>query len=100
MRISDWSSDVCSSDLNLATRGSRLVADSADDFDVTVRAMARILGTVHADRERIPSMFDAVGAFFDMLGAGMRLPGPDGKKLTALKGFITVDLCIDRKRVV
>src|SRR3546814_1168189 len=86
MRISDWSSDVCSSDLNLATRGSRLVADSADDFDVTVRAMARILGTVHADRERIPSMFDAVGAFFDMLGAGMRLPGPDGKKLTALKG--------------
>src|SRR3546814_14600368 len=39
-------------------------------------------------------MFDAVGAFFDMLGAGMRLPGPDGKKLTALKGFITVDLCM------
>lgn len=78
----------------LATRGTHLVADSADDFDVTVRAMARILRTVHADRERIPSMFDAVGAFFDMLGAGMRLPGPDGKKLTALKGFITVDLCM------
>lgn len=78
----------------LATRGTRLVADSADDFDVTVAAMARILRTVHADRERIPSMFDAVGAFFDMLGAGMRLPGPDGKKLTALKGFITVDLCM------
>src|SRR3546814_20090926 len=56
--------------------------------------MARMLGTDHADRERIPSMFDAVGAFFDMLGAGMRLPGPDGKKLTALKGFITVDLCM------
>lgn len=78
----------------LATRGARLIADSADDFDVTVRAMARILRTVHADRERIPSMFDAVGAFFDMLGAGMRLPGPDGKKLTALKGFVTVDLCL------
>ena len=78
----------------LATRGTQLVSDSADDFDVTVRAMARILRTVHADRERIPSMFDAVGAFFDMLGAGMRLPGPDGKKLTALKGFITVDLCL------
>ncbi len=78
----------------LASRGTQLIADSADDFDVTVRAMARILRTVHADRERIPSMFDAVGAFFDMLGAGMRLPGPDGKKLTALKGFITVDLCM------
>ena len=79
---------------HLATRGTHLVTDSAGDFDVTVRAMARILRTVHADRDRIPSMFDAVGAFFDMLGAGMRLPGPDGKKLTALKGFITIDLCM------
>ena len=78
----------------LATRGTQLIGDSASDFDVTVRAMARILRTVHADRARIPSTFDAVGAFFDMLGAGMRLPGPDGKKLTALKGFITVDLCL------
>jgi phospholipid/cholesterol/gamma-HCH transport system substrate-binding protein len=79
---------------NLAARSSRLVADSAGDFDRTVRAMARIMRTVHDDRERIPSTFDAVGAFFDMLGAGMRLPGPDGKHLTALKGFITVDLCL------
>ena len=23
-----------------------------------------------------------------------RLPGPDGKKLTALKGFITADVCL------
>lgn len=78
----------------LATRGTRFVADSAGDFDRTVRAMARIMRTVYDDRELIPSTFDAVGAFFDMLGAGMRLPGPDGKKLTALKGFITVDLCL------
>ena len=78
----------------LATRGARFVADSSGDFDRTVRAMARIMRTVYEDRERIPATFDAVGAFFDMLGAGMRLPGPDGKKLTALKGFITADLCL------
>ena len=42
----------------------------------------------------IPAAFDTVGAFFDMLGAGMRLPGPDGKKLTALKGFVTADICL------
>lgn len=95
--VSDNADDILAAmdgTATLATRGTQLIADSADDFDVTVRAMARILRTVHADRERIPSMFDAVGAFFDMLGAGMRLPGPDGKKLTALKGFITVDLCL------
>jgi len=95
--VSDNADDILATmdgTATLAARGTRLIADSADDFDVTVRAMARILRTVHADRERIPSMFDAVGAFFDMLGAGMRLPGPDGKKLTALKGFITVDLCL------
>lgn len=78
----------------LATRGTRFVTDSAGDLDRTVRAMARIMRTVYDDRQRIPSTFDAVGAFFDMLGAGMRLPGPDGKNLTALKGFITVDLCL------
>ncbi|HEY1119853.1 MAG TPA: MCE family protein [Acidimicrobiales bacterium] len=78
----------------LATRGTTFITDSAGDFDRTVRAMARIMRTVYDDRQRIPATFDAVGAFFDMLGAGMRLPGPDGKKLTALKGFITADLCL------
>src|SRR3546814_2213228 len=37
MRISDWSSDVCSSDLGLGGRESGLVYEGDRRFDVTVR---------------------------------------------------------------
>ena len=78
----------------IARRSGTLLDAAAADFDLTVRALADVMAGIHADRELVPSSLDAVAAFFDMLGAGMRLPGPDGKKLTALKGFITVDLCL------
>src|SRR3546814_6409864 len=52
MRISDWSSDVCSSDL-------RTTAGKPDRYDVTLdeggkTAMLRIDGTGHALRYRAP----------------------------------------------
>jgi phospholipid/cholesterol/gamma-HCH transport system substrate-binding protein len=78
----------------LAERMEQLVRDAATDFDTTVRAAAIVLAGIYEDRALLPSALDTVGAFFDMLGAGMRLPGPDGKNLTALKGFITADLCL------
>lgn len=78
----------------ISLRSGSLLDDAADDFDLTVRALADVMDGIYSERELVPSALDAVGAFFDMLGAGMRLPGPDGKKLTALKGFITVDLCL------
>ncbi len=79
---------------HIATTADVLVEDLAVDFDITVRSLAVVLAGIHDDRELIPAAFDTVGAFFDMLGAGMRLPGPDGKKLTALKGFVTADVCL------
>ncbi|MDP1821094.1 MAG: hypothetical protein Q8K58_14540, partial [Acidimicrobiales bacterium] len=80
----------------IATRSTTLLEDAASDFDVTVRSMAAVLRGVYDERELIPAAFDTIGAFFDMLGAGMRMPGPpgSGKNLTALKGFVTVDLCL------
>lgn len=78
----------------IARRSGTLLDDAAVEFDLTVRAVADVMTSIYAERELVPSSLDAVGAFFDMLGAGMRLPGPDGKKLTALKGFITADLCL------
>ena len=78
----------------IALRSGTLLDDAAAEFDLTVRAVAKVMAGIHSERELLPSSLDAVGAFFDMLGAGMRLPGPDSKKLTALKGFITVDLCL------
>ena len=95
--IADQATDLEStlvSSTRLALRMEQLVLDAAADFDATVRAAATVLGGIYEDRALLPSALDTVGAFFDMLGAGMRLPGPDGKNLTALKGFITADLCL------
>lgn len=78
----------------LADALEQLVIDTAADLDTTVRVAAAVLGGIYQQRHLLPAALDTVGAFFDMLGAGMRLPGPDGKRLTALKGFITVDLCL------
>jgi phospholipid/cholesterol/gamma-HCH transport system substrate-binding protein len=95
--IADHADDLEASLLTsarLAQRVDQLVVDAAADFDTTVRATAVVLSGIYEDRELLPAALDTVGAFFDMLGAGMRLPGPDGKNLTALKGFITADLCL------
>lgn len=78
----------------LADALEQLVIHTAADLDTTVRVAAAVLGGIYQQRHLLPAALDTVGAFFDMLGAGMRLPGPDGKRLTALKGFITVDLCL------
>src|SRR3546814_6648750 len=43
MRISDWSSDVCSSDLG---RSARLVAASANDYSYSPRFRIEIAGAV------------------------------------------------------
>src|SRR3546814_3914047 len=47
MRISDWSSDVCSSDLHMVTPtvGPRLIADAAGLIDVARPAPQRRVGT-------------------------------------------------------
>jgi virulence factor Mce-like protein len=93
-RTSDDLPDLLDSTALVAGRGAALLRDAAEEFDLTVRSMAAVMNGVYDHRELIPASLDAVGAFFDMLGAGMRLPGPDGTKLTALRGFITVDLCL------
>lgn len=95
--ISDRESDIAkllSVTTTIARRGSRLLDASSSHFDVTVRALASVLQGIFDDRALVPSALDTIGAFFKMLGDPMRLPGPAGKKLTALKGFITVDLCL------
>lgn len=78
----------------VAGRLAGLIDTSAEEIDLSVRAMAAVIRGIYDQRELLPRALDTVGAFFEMLGAGMRLPGPDGKNLTALKGFIVADLCL------
>jgi len=78
----------------VAARIAGLIDTSAQEIDVSVRAMAAVIRGIYDERELLPRALDTVGAFFEMLGAGMRLPGPDGKNMVALKGFIVADLCL------
>jgi phospholipid/cholesterol/gamma-HCH transport system substrate-binding protein len=78
----------------IADRAGSLIDDTANDFDVTVHAVADVLAGIFDERALLPKALDTIGAFFQFLGAPMRLPGPNGKTLVALKGFITVDLCL------
>jgi phospholipid/cholesterol/gamma-HCH transport system substrate-binding protein len=78
----------------VAAAGTGLLELSSDDFDLTVRSIAAVVDAVFDNRERVPDALDTVGAFFAMLSDPMRLPGPDGTTFEALKGFITLDVCL------
>lgn len=78
----------------VAAAGTGLLELSSDDFDLTVRSIAAVVDAVFENRERVPDALDTVGAFFAMLSDPMRLPGPDGTTFEALKGFITLDVCL------
>lgn len=78
----------------VAAAGTGLLELASDDFDLTVRSIAAVVDAVFDNRERVPDALDTVGAFFAMLSDPMRLPGPDGTTFEALKGFITLDVCL------
>src|SRR3546814_8659626 len=77
MRISDWSSDVCSSDLQIARRLRILLAgqrarhgDAADDVGVSIFGLHRIVEAVR----RLPAQRQA-GEL--LLGFGIVMVGRD-----------------------
>src|SRR3546814_10197342 len=61
MRISDWSSDVCSSDLARAHRRSRRLVEEGDRFFRNIGAVAEEIDR-HAPVRRIGAFGRAVGA--------------------------------------
>src|SRR3546814_7714700 len=105
MRISDWSSDVCSSDLACGQYQPRLLR-GGEDVDVG-RARVRIVQRAHADEGdrragagvMAPQRYPAAGAAHDLLSlaaAGRRV---DGVRLAA-KQFDTggLDHRVERER--
>src|SRR3546814_4815585 len=90
MRISDWSSDVCSSDLPVAADWWRLyddpvldglVADAlanSTDVRVAVANIARARASLRGARaDRLPQGGIGAGANYGRNPAGQRLPGAD-----------------------
>src|SRR3546814_21091249 len=73
MRISDWSSDVCSSDLARAHRRDlALIIIAAVDHDMAVRIGARDEIALGLDHD----LLHQPGAFFEDAAQKVRLPRP------------------------
>src|SRR3546814_10577417 len=80
MRISDWSSDVCSSDLKQSSRTARSAAGSRSSANSAIRPSVSIKATWRdsANRKRGDRGADcghyAVGNLNQQAGAGMKIP--------------------------
>src|SRR3546814_18159701 len=76
MRISDWSSDVCSSDLDFAGQRARLMADRAEAEEARKRASLDNLagkgdGSLKAARDRLAAIDEQI-ADLDAAAQGVR----------------------------
>src|SRR3546814_1618182 len=93
MRISDWSSDVCSSDLRLA-RGASLT-DFAEKINVDAAALVQMLFSLG---EMVTATESVDEATFELLGEELnyivQIVSPEDEDRELLEGF---DLELDRK---
>src|SRR3546814_13480040 len=65
MRISDWSSDVCSSDLNLAQRGTDLFNDVRGNAGETIDGITDAARDEFAKGDVVEGTFPVVGSLLD-----------------------------------
>ncbi|MGH9244564.1 MAG: MlaD family protein [Acidimicrobiales bacterium] len=70
----------------LATGASELIAAHAPALDTTVVGLTRIVDVLHAQLGHVPELVEALDAFFGELAAIIRVPGPSGTRLGALRG--------------
>src|SRR3546814_3990167 len=92
MRISDWSSDVCSSDLSLAAcEGALLVVDAAQG--VEAQTLANVYQSIEHDHEIVPviNKIDLPAADVDKVKAEIEdiigLPADDAVLASAKSGI-------------
>src|SRR5690606_414886 len=73
---------------------AKLLRDNQGELDVTLRSVGAFINDIHLEAERIPELIDMLGTFFGRLSDVIRFDGPAGTKMAALRGFISLDLCL------
>src|SRR3546814_15581082 len=102
MRISDWSSDVCSSDLLCQDLGDRqldaLVSEALDNSPTIEQAAARIqMGIAQAERARaalMPSVDATATARYSRITQSIGLP-TDGDWHWLMAGLVNLNYDLD-----
>lgn len=78
----------------ISTTFAKLLRDNEGTLDVTLRSLGSFINDISAEGERIPEFLDMLGTFFGRLSDVIRMPAPAGKEMAALRGFISLDLCL------
>lgn len=73
---------------------ARLLRANDDELDVTLRAVGSFINDVSIEADKIPDFIDMLGTFFGRLADVIRMDGPPGTRMAALRGFISLDLCL------
>src|SRR3546814_20232030 len=92
MRISDWSSDVCSSDLKGIERAHRLRTDLAVDDDVGIVALFAVECVQRSLEESDGDLWTHIDASIEQFGGDVRRDFRYGCEA----GLLPIDVAVDR----
>lgn len=73
---------------------ARLLRDNADELDTTIRSVGSFIANISIEADEIPDFIDMLGTFFGRLADVIRFDGPSETRMAALRGFISLDLCL------
>jgi phospholipid/cholesterol/gamma-HCH transport system substrate-binding protein len=79
---------------DISTTFATLLRDNGDSLDVALRSVGSFIAGVDAESDQIPEFLDMIGTFFGRLSDVIRMEGPAGTRMAALRGFIALDACL------
>ncbi len=79
---------------DISTTFATLLRDNGESLDVALRSVGSFIAGVDAESDQIPEFLDMIGTFFGRLSDVIRMRGPAGTQMAALRGFIALDTCL------
>ena len=79
---------------SISTDFATLLADNRAAVDSFVIGTGRFVDGVYQHGEQLPQFIDLIATFFGRLSDIIRMPGPEGTQLAALRGFISLEPCL------
>ncbi|MGH9274641.1 MAG: MlaD family protein [Acidimicrobiales bacterium] len=73
---------------------ARLLRDNEDELDTTIRSVGSFIADISVEADQIPELIDMLGTFFGRLSDVIRFDAPSDTRMAALRGFISLDLCL------
>lgn len=79
---------------SIATDFATLLDDNRDAVDAFAEGTGAFVDGIYQHGSELPQFIDLVGTFFGRLSDVIRMPGPQGTQLAALRGFISLEPCL------